>query len=417
MKEISLPKKGIKNILFSRKKYFFLGAALSQLFALGTSFYILKFANAAVYGKFSYFLSIAFIIGSISTLKFEQAIVISNNRKESNYKFNLTILTSIWFSAVLILFIYFLSEPLDILSYILIFILSISIALNASLQQAFLYLEKHISNGLLSTVYAGLNLLLVILLIRKESGLQISYTLAYLLTGMIFSFIVLKSNFHFQFYSIKTYFRLFKKNFSYFQFIFPGAILTILLTYGHPIFIKHLYNETDLGLFSLSLRILLLPSILVGAILGGFFRKKLSVLYMSRKYLEIQKEGKNIIKYLFLVAVLIYPLLLLTLNQINKLLKLSGWENIGTVSSLLLFYALSQYFYVPLSNIALVCNKKDLLFRLNILQFAITLFVYGVAYFLQLNFFTFMFLLSLFTSLFSLYAAVKLVSIPKNYLC
>ena len=77
MKEIFLLKTEFKNLLHSKKIYFFLGAGLSQVFALATSFFVLKYANAEIYGNFSYFLSISFLVGSLATLKFEQSIVIS----------------------------------------------------------------------------------------------------------------------------------------------------------------------------------------------------------------------------------------------------------------------------------------------------------------------------------------------------
>ena len=414
MRKISSLKIGFKELVDSKKIYFFLGAGLSQVFALLTSFYILKYANAKIYGSFSYFLSIAMLIGSLATLKFEQSIVISKTITDSNEKLILTIQTSFFLSLITIAIFSLFDKSLGIIELVLCVILSISVALNASLQQGFVFLEKHIYNGLLGSVYAFLNLLLIIFFIKIPNGLQIAYSSAYLAAGLIFSIAISKLNFEFKILSISKYRRVFKEQFSFVKYVFPGAILTILLTYGHPILIKYIYSENELGLFSLSLRILLLPSILVGSVLGALFRKRLSELYFKGEYDSILIESKKILKYLLLIAILIYPIILLILTRINDILNLSGWYGIGKVSSILVFYAISQLLYIPLTNVLLVYEKKNILLNLNIIQFLITAFIYICSSYYHFSFYSFLIFLNVTTSLFTMYAIYRILFIAKT---
>lgn len=399
----------------SKNVYFFLGSALSQVFALLTSIYILKYASPDIYGQFSYFVSFGSILGSVCTLKFEQSIAISKDLDETQDKFALTIhtcfLLTLFFSIVYLPF----DTQFSWFNAALIFILANTIALNASLQQAFLFMESHKLNGLLSLLYAALNFCLVYFFISFNDGLKTSYVFSYLLASVCFVYIAARRKFTLKLLHPQRLFALFKENNAYPVYILPGAISTILLTYGHPILIKHLFSESELGLFSISLRILLLPTILVSSVVSGLFRASISKLFLQRRFDEIQASTKKVTIFLLLTSIVAYSVLLLAIANMDYFLKGNKWNGIGNVAILLSLYAVAQYFYLPLSNIALVCEKKKMLMYLNLGQLVVSVLAYWGTYYFKLQFNSFLLLLSVLTFVYCIYACYRFVFIGRTF--
>ena len=379
----------------SNRSWYFLGSALSQLLTLITSFYIVKGVTASVFGEFSFFVALATIIGSISTLKFEQAIVVSDSIDDSVAKFRLTIQVALVINILLLPILFFvLGSKITLFDLFLVFVVANNIVLNASIQQAFLYLEGHFFNGIFNVCYSFVNLVFVYLLIQKPEGLQISYALAYAVSSFVFLIILVKFKFNFKFLSWQTFVELYKKNKQYPIYIFPGAVLSIFLTFGHPVFISYLYNNKLVGLFSISNRILNLPIIVVSSVVSGLFRVRLSKLFFNNDRHEIYRQSVRALMFLVLSSIVIYPALVYVIMNINSYIKLTGWEGIDKVAPLLGVYVLSQYFYIPMCNIPLVCERKRLLFRMNLYQFILNIIVYALAYVMSLSFSVFLMLLS-----------------------
>lgn len=398
-------------MLNSKNIYFYLGAAVSQLLTIITSFIILKAVDSAEYGNYSYFVSVASIIGSIATLKFEQSIVISKGNNESLEKVSLTLVLSFLSSLVMVGIYSVIDKKLNFSYIFLVFSLSFVIALYACITQILLFREKHRSNGLLSVFNALFFLIFVILLRRRTNGLEIAYFLSSFVACLIFIVILEREKVKIRPLSFSKYKSVFNRNALYPIYVLPGAIFSILLTYGHQVCIKYLFNDSDLGLFSLSLRLLLLPSILIGTVAAGLFRTSLSKSYLNGDYKQVSSESKKIAKFLIITALIMYIPLLIVLYNLHFFLKLKGWDGIGNVSIFLVLFAISQYIFVPLSNIALVCDEKSLLFRMNLYQFIFILIVYITTYLFKLTFFHFLLYLSVVSFLFCIYSGLTFINI------
>ncbi|HTE01137.1 MAG TPA: hypothetical protein VK668_17725 [Mucilaginibacter sp.] len=401
----------------SGRVWYFLGSAISQLLTLAASFYIVKDSNAANFGQFSFFVALATIVGSISTLKFEQSIVVSDSFEDSRQKFRLTIQVALIVNIVLMPILYIvLGSRTNVFDLFLVFIVANNIVLNACIQQAFMFVENHFLNGLFNVCYSLVNFIFIYLLISKPEGLQISYTLAYVISSLIFMLWLIKFKFTFKFLSYKKSLELFRVNKQYPLYIFPGAVLSIFLSYGHPVFITYLYNEKLVGLFSISNRVLMLPTIVIGSVVAGLFRVKISKLYFSNDRKNIYKESLNVLKFLALSSIVIYPLLVYVISNINHYIKLTGWEGIEKVAPLLSIYVLAQYFYIPMSNIPLVCERKRLLFNMNLYQFILNVIVYVIAFAFGFSFYLFLIVLSISMFVFCMAACVIFLrDIKKEY--
>ncbi len=370
----------------------FLGSILSQIVTLFTTYLLLFKSEPHIYGQFTFYLSIISIVSSLSTLKFEQGIAISRTNDEVINKVLLIFILNLVITTIFIGF-YSFFDALSFQLIVLFFVLSFSIVASASFQQVFLYYNLHLYNGLLTFLIALINLLLLFFFIKIENGFLISYTLGYFLSTSIVILIFSKKVFSVDFskINIKDTF-LSNKNYPY--YVFPSAIITVLLTYYHPIVLKFIYDESTVGLFSVSLRILLLPTIVFGAILGGLFRAKLAKLMFDNRLEDVRIEIYKNFKFLLISALFGFPILIFAIFLFVKYFNISSWKNLDYVSLFLCGYALSQYLFVPLSNIPLVLNRNSVLLKSNVIIFIANILLFAFAYFFTINFLTFLLILS-----------------------
>ncbi|MGN7864977.1 oligosaccharide flippase family protein [Chryseobacterium sp. 22458] len=388
---------------------YYAGTALSQVITLLTTLYILYNFSPENFGYFSLVLSVTSIIGSLSTLKFELSVAISKDSKSAIEKLSLTIFVSVFLN-ILLSVIYFLFEP-NIKLFILI-IMSTTIAMNGSIQQYVLFEENHKLNGILPVLTAVLNLIFLLLL-KGDNALIFAYILSSWLITALYIFWMLKKGRQYFILTFESLKKVFHENISFVKYIFPSSIATILIMYFHPILLSYLYNSTSVGLFSFALRILLLPSIIIGTVTGALLRNTLSRLYFNNEYELINKEIKKILLWLFISCLICFPILEFFVFQLKNFVNISKWNGIEHISVLIIFYAVSQFFFIPLSNIPLVFDRKKLLLKLNIIQLCLTLMIYLGAYLLKWQFETFLVILSIAMMIFSIISCYCFVRIVK----
>jgi len=392
----------------SKNFFFYAGSAAAQVITLLTTFIIISLVSPKEFGSFSYFIAVGSIIGSFSTLKYELSISISSSEKEVYEKSNLTIVLSLCLNAVILMVYWLCNWQVESESILLLFLLSNSISVGASLQQALLFYESHKFNGLFPFLVALLNLLLLFFFIKYESGLIIAYVYANIIVMGIFLILVAKKyRMAPKLFSITDYNKIFREHISYPKYVFPGSISTILLTYFHPILLSILYTTSEAGLFAFSQRILMLPAILVGTIMAALSRANFSKLYFNNKFFELLAELRKMILWLIIACLIFYPLILVAIYNLKYFINIDKWAGFEEVSLLLLIYSISQFFFTSLSSISLILDKK-LLLKLNVIQFILTLLVYFVSLILALSFDTFLNALSVSLLFFSFVGCYKM---------
>lgn len=386
--------------------YLYLGVFTSQLVTLITSFIILKFVSPEIFGRFSYIISIGSILGSFATLKFEQSIVISQNLKDSFGKFVLTLQTSLFLSLFVLPFLIFFLN-FDFISCLLIFLLSISIAMFASLQQLFLFSKKYKLNSILSIAVALLNLLLLFFLYDKKYGLEVAYISSYFIATIFFLVFINFKIIKFYFWKSTDYKNKFKELIVFPKVVFPGAVIGVLLLYANPIVLKYLYTEKEVGMFSFTLRILTLPVILVSSVSSGLFKVQIAKYFFEKNLIGFQKEKKKLLLFLIIMMVVSYFILLLVMNNIDKFSIFNKWSFLGKTSNLLLLYAISQFLFLPFASVPLVLKKEKILMQSNIVLFCVIFIFYVFIYLLNISFEKFLIYFSLINFLYSTYYVFK----------
>jgi len=322
----------------------------------------------------------------------------------------LTIVVSIFLNILLCILYSLIESNID---FLFLVILSITIAVNASIQQFILFKENHKLNGIIPVLSALLNL--VFLFIFKATNILV---IAYLLSSLILTLVsilwLLKNWDKKHIISTNVLRKVFRENVSFVKFIFPSSIATILIAYFHPVLLSYLFTSSQVGLFSFALRILLLPSIVIGSVTGALLRSTLSRLRFEGNYLDIKEEVRKIIIWLVASCIVCFPVLIFFVFQIKKITNISRWAGIEHISILLVLYAISQFFFIPLSNIPLVFDKKKILLNFNITQLFLTIIVYALSYLLAWEFETFIITISIIMMIFSLISCYCFIKIIKE---
>lgn len=382
--------------------YIYIGAFISQIVTLFVSLIVLKYIAPKTYGEFSYIVAIGSVIGSIVTLKFEQAITISENEEKSLDKLIITLQTSFVLTLLSLPFIYFFGNvsPLQVL---FIFLISFSIGANASLQQFYLFTNKHKLNALLSVSISILNLFFLYFIYKYNQGLLYAYAFSYFIATGVFLIYTYFNISKYSLLSVKKYKEIFYENISFPKHVLPSALITIFLLYGNPIILKYIFSEHEVGVFMFSMRILMLPVILVSAVSSGIFKAKMSKLYIGKEESLFNKEKKKMLLFLFLSMVVLYPILLVAIFNINYFFDASKWVELKLVSIYLVFYVCAQFVYIPFSNLPLILNKSKLILSSNIFLLLILLSIYLFTYILKINLNTFLLMFTISNVLFSIY--------------
>lgn len=392
--------------------YYYLGNAISQLITLLTAIYILKNIEPSIFGHFSIFIAIGSVIGSLATLKYELSISMSKDEPEMYNKFNFTVFLSFFVNIILVFLVSPFFNLFNLKDLALLILFANSISINGSLQQVFLYKEDHIKNGLLALSVSCINYVLIVYILKGDSKLIVSNVASYIVSSIIFIVFLRKAVLSFNLKS--AYKEIFLKHLDFPKYILPGAISTIVLAYCHPIFLSYIYDKETVGLFSFALRILLLPTIVVGSVASGLLRAKISKLFFERLFDEIYEEVVKMIKWLALACIGCYSVLLIIIFNLKYIIDISKWNGIEMASLFMVFYCISQFFYIPLSNVAMVFGKNKLLMNLNLIQLVITILCYLFAFIQKVSFLSFLLILSVALFTFAIYSCICFLKLVKN---
>lgn len=399
----------------SKSLYFYVGSGLAQVVTIITTFYIIKKFTPSAFGQFSYYFSIGSIIGSFATLKYELSIPLSKNSRDAIDKSNLTILVSLIFNLIFSFIGLFTTFYQFNIFFLYILLLSNTVSINACFQQFLVYKEQHFLNGLMPLLFSVLNLG-ILLFLTKNNGEVIlsSYIISNIILLIFYMVCVQKNGYNIFFKKISFYKKLFIEHLDFPKYVLPSSIANILLAYCNPIFIGYLFDKNNVGLFSFSLRILMLPSIVIGSVASSIYRTQIAKLYFDNNFEEIKAQTKKLFLILTLLTIFCFPILILVIKYIPLVIDMSKWQGVLPIAIFLVPFAVSQLFFQPFSNLALVFKKNKILLSQNILQLATTMLAYFVAFIFKIEFDLFVIILSVILFVVSFYSCYRFYQILKT---
>lgn len=343
------------------------GTALSQAIPLLISPIITRLYDPSSFGLFAIYISVITILLTLSTGRYEKAIVIPKEVITSKQLTVLSQLLLIIFSILLFIFVYFLGDKVLVLSSLegLIpykYLIPLGVFLLASEQTAYHWANKieaykkmsiskvanNLSSGSLQIVFGIFKLEILGLLIAKLMGLFVAFS-------------VLISTFRFSdFFNTKvtTLKSTAKRYINFPTFLLSAHLLNAIALHSPPIILALYFNEAQVGFFALTQRAIMLPVSIVSRSIGDVFRQKAADQYQNtgncRKIYWQTMLG--------LLAIGLAPFLILVFLSPWLFQFVFGpeWTTAGEYAQILAILFLFQFISAPLNNMFLIAEKQKL---------------------------------------------------------
>lgn len=360
--------KFLKSNLFSHFWILLKGSGFRQLFSILSTIILTRLYSPSDYGILAVYNSITIILFTISTLRLEITIPLASSDSESRSlaSANMFILFLNTTIVTLILFVVFKIGLIDFPDNIIgvnffVFLISCSVFFNGSntiIQNRLLFLEKYslISyNGILMIIIQFLAQFCFVFYFKTGFGLIYGQVIARTITVLVYLVLPLKLFSIIDFNTITKYLSQ-KRKFIFYAL--PSELLSKGVINIIPVFISIYFNNSLVGFYSISNKIVGLPISLI----GNNFRQIL-LKESSKEYLQhgtIIKAWSKVAKVLSITGVTISILIMLFAPLIFPLLG-NNWSNSIVVTYCLIPFFLSQIVFVPLMGVLNTINRQELL--------------------------------------------------------
>lgn len=348
------------------------GSIIAQLIAMLISPLTTRFFTPEQFGEFALFSTAVSLFGPIITMKYDMAIITAKSEEETHALIKLCFLISIMLSIIcagLYTAFFINGENLEItpsISMFIIFILLFAYGVNN------IFISHNNKNGLYGlissvTVIKSMtnNILIIItgLLNFGVYGLVISQIFS-TLAGINKQSKDVRNNLDsFKAVNVSSIKRVFIKNKNQLLFNAPAALVTTTIYSSINLFIQSMYSVWELGLYSLSYRVLGIPFSVISANIARVYFDS-----ASKENVEKGSYRNTFIKTLIILASTIIPLILflaLLSPLAFSLVFGEAWKDAGLYVQLLAPMFAVRLIAESLTTSFIVSNKqhKELLFQ------------------------------------------------------
>lgn len=352
------------------------GSMISQIVIVTTIPVLSRIYLPENFGLQSLYLSFSLILGSLFTLKFELPIVFANEEKESIFLIVLTVLFSLLFSFVLLMFFLIFGNQLfgflgirnDVQLVLSIVLTTTLIGILSALLQ-FTNRQKRFKTTTNTNVIQSVSNVAGSILLGIFGFIKFGLIYGYLL-GYSFSVVFIAFN-NYKILSdyIRDYLRFedlketFFKYIDYPKIILPTTIFSILSSQIIPIILQKLYSSEFVGYFAMSNRITLLPSIVIGSAVGSVFRTEVSI--MENKNENIRPLFISLAKKMFILGLFIYTVLGILAPWLFSVFLGRNWFAAGVLTRYVVLYAFSLFMVQCFYDILLIKKKYKTYFLIQ----------------------------------------------------
>lgn len=359
---------------------------LSQAIPLLFSPLLTRLFTPGEFGDFGVYFSLVMILGVFATGRYESAIVLPSDTKDSK---SLTILVVLLSSASLI-FLYIpillfkkeIASILNIQSYSVLYfvplgiwMISVNQALNYYLNKVGNYKSISFSRIIRSLGTSFGSVLLGSFSILKSFGLALGDII-----GLSFSIIqmyvkILKSEKSFASNIDLNKLKDLAKKYKHFPlFNVPSGILEKSSSHMPSILLGSLYSQQIVGFFTLSQRIVGAPGSIIARSYGDVFRQKANEQYSKTG--ECREEFNKTFKSLLKISIIPFLILFFIAPYTFNLVFGQNWFEAGNYTKYLCIMYFLQFITSPLSNMFYIAEKQKLDFIIQAILF--TLLVIGI---------------------------------------
>lgn len=363
------------------------GTTIAQAIHIILSPLLTRIYKPEDFGIYSVFNSIVAVISLFSTGKYEMAIMLPKNNKQS---FDLVRLSLI-LSAVTCIFIFFVffifnksiftilnTKQLSNYWFLIptaVFLFSVYV-----IYTNFFTREQKFKIVSLNKIFQSLILGITQVLFGKFSfrflGLIYGFIISYLIG--IFLFIRhINTKISFSFYNVKRSIVVAKEYIRLPKYELLHSSIDILHNYGVIFLIAYFYSTKEVGYFALATRILSLPISIIGSSISQVFYS-----YASKNKQFLKEITLNVLEKLILISIIPFPLLYVFANRLLPFVFGKEWIDLDKVVKALCFWLAIRLISSPLSTIPLIVNKQRNWLYIGILY---NILIFGMIFLLGIS--------------------------------
>lgn len=340
------------------------GNIIGQVISMATIPMITRIYGAEIIGLWSLLNSIALIINSYSDFGLTNSIMTENNEEDVEKKYKvistLSALICIVSSIIVTLFYFLFADEIEI-SYLLFF--AFLAVLSVTLQQiqiCYTWLNRKgnynvlMKNPLVNNSVYGI---LAIVFGLLGSGIY-GYFIAHLL-GQIITLIHMKRNlpaFAFTF-RLSDYINIFKRDNKFISYQLPTNVIGKFKEQLPSLLIKSFWGTKVLGYYSITLKVINIPSSLLASAIGRVFFQ--TVTKMIREGKTIGEYVYNNMKRAMKIAVIPMSLFMAFCDVATIILLGTDWRSSGEFLRVLALRYLFVFIMNTVQGITIALNKQN----------------------------------------------------------
>lgn len=358
----------LKRINSSHITTIFKGNFISKFVLVIGGLLLAKYYGAPEYGIFSIYLSITSIFGVLLSLSQEHLIILEANESDVNNNFSTSGMISIVAMLVsfLLLFIPF-GIPNDIMilgifsGYLYLFTNNSKFLL-AKKQQFKTVSILTMTDSVVSFLFQ-----IVFVFIKIENGLVIGSLIGYI-AAFVAALYCSKS--YFSSPDLKRYITNVKKRTELFKYTYPSTLINALGNNIMPILISLYFASSLLGEYSLAVKIMSVPLLMISSSIAMVYYPKAAELNNT------EKNTSQLFAYTKKMSLLNFYIILglyVSINVIGiPILQLffnKNWEHVGQFIFLMSFGYLTRSLINPIADILTILKKNKVALFFNIYLF------------------------------------------------
>lgn len=318
-----------------------------------------------VYGSYTEYIAIAWIVGTLASLKIEVSIPIVKWIDSIRYNTSVVKLSFVISLVSIIMVCLYKQDSSWIFVFFSSFFISLSFIEASFLSKLKAY--KLISNLRLLQVALQTSMMFVFYYI---DGTYISLLFAFTLSRIPYLFVLYNIVKRTSKYGKYGFLALIEKNGKIVKFTFPSSVCTVLMNQLPILLLASLFNKEYAAFYALIYSVLVLPSSLISGAISNSVYPKLSV---------TTEKTKNLLSkcYLFLttISLLIFILIFIfSQNGIFTLLLGDEWAKTSTVINALTIWLSAQFSSTVLSNLFYITGRNAELLVLTLLDMICRIF-------------------------------------------
>jgi O-antigen/teichoic acid export membrane protein len=349
------------------------GTVVAQIINVSVSPILTRIYKPESFGLFSLYFSLVSLASLITTLRYELSIMLPKKKEDAFNILILCLILSLFFSLIFFVIAFYDKKNLNLFAKYNIRDLFYYVALSIAVIGIYNSLNywnnrkknyKVIANSKviqsLTTALIGIGLGF---LGFYDNGLILATILGWMIAAILLTIKLLKDDINL-FTSINKIkiFVLVKKYKKMPMFNLPNAVFDGIRMLGMNILIASYYTSETLGQYFLALRILQLPTSIIGSSLSQVLLQKFATTNKNN-------IGDTIIKFVINTLYVITPIFIFIYFFADNIFPFvfgEKWKFAGEIASILTPWVLVNFLSSPISNVFIVLNKQELMLIFSI---------------------------------------------------